>query len=68
VHAYVHEVVGAGLPPSPNWPLTSIDITDDAASAKIVDEFATMKFTNYLSLLKIKGAWKIVSKLYQLQD
>ncbi|MGX5830213.1 nuclear transport factor 2 family protein [Mesorhizobium sp. 43Arga] len=70
VDAYVLEVVGAGLPPNnnPNWTLTSIDITDDAASAKIEDEFGTMKFTNYLSFLKIEGAWKIVSKLYKLQD
>ena len=68
VDAYVGEVVGAGLPPnhSPCWKIDSIDVTDDTATAKVEDEFGSMKFTNYLSLLKIAGEWKIVSKLYHL--
>lgn len=43
-----------------------IDITGDAATAKVVDDFAGMRFTDFLSLLKIDGAWKIVNKLYYL--
>ncbi|WP_027061336.1 nuclear transport factor 2 family protein [Mesorhizobium loti] len=64
--AYVAEVIGASLPPNnnPKWSVTSIDITDDAASVKMEDEFGSMRFTNYLSLLRIAGEWKIVSKLY----
>ncbi|MEK1931774.1 MAG: nuclear transport factor 2 family protein, partial [Pararhizobium sp.] len=30
------------------------------------DEFAGMRFTDYLSLLKIGGHWVIVNKLYHL--
>ncbi len=68
VDAYVREVVGAGLPPNtnPSWKVISFDVTGDAASAKVEDEFGTMLFTNYLSLLRIDGKWKIVSKLYPL--
>ena len=68
VDAYVGEVLGAGLPPnsSPTWTLVSLDITDDAATVKVEDEFGSMRFTDYLSLLKIVGEWKIVSKLYHL--
>ncbi|ESX45442.1 hypothetical protein X761_32270 [Mesorhizobium sp. LSHC424B00] len=33
---------------------------------KVEDEFGTTRFTDYLSLLKIAGEWKIVIKLYHL--
>ena len=68
VDAYVGEVIGAGLSPnsSPNWKVSLLDITVDAATVKVEDDFGSMKFTDYLSLLKIAGEWKIVSKLYHL--
>ncbi len=43
-----------------------IDIEGDAASVKVVDEFAGMRFSDYLSLLKIDGRWTIVNKVYHL--
>jgi hypothetical protein len=43
-----------------------IDIEGDAASAKVVDEFAGLRFSDYLSFLKIDGRWAIVNKLYHL--
>ncbi len=68
VDGYVGEVVGAGLPPNHDPPCSigMIDITDDAASVRVEDEFGTMRFTDYLSLLKIAGEWKIVNKVYHL--
>lgn len=68
VDAYVGEVLGAGLPPnhSPSWTVGSMDVTGDAAVVKVEDEFGSMTFTDYLSLLKIAGEWKIVGKLYHL--
>ncbi len=44
-----------------------LDITGNAATAKLVLEYPTMKFTDYLSLLKIDGEWKIVSKTFQAE-
>jgi hypothetical protein len=50
-------------------PLMDIEITDiegDAAFVKVTDEFAGMRFSDYLSFLKIGGHWVIVNKLYHL--
>lgn len=46
--------------------ILSLDVTGDAASVKVIDAFAGLKFTDYLSLLKVNGHWLIVSKLYHL--
>jgi hypothetical protein len=68
VDAYVREVLGAGLAPNDNpaWTIGLLDVTDDAAAVRLEDEFGSTRFTDYLSLLKIAGEWKIVSKLYHL--
>jgi hypothetical protein len=50
----------------PLMEIEMIDIEGDAASAKVVDEFAGMRFSDYLSLLKRDGRWTIVNKLYHL--
>jgi hypothetical protein len=50
----------------PLMEIEMIDIEGDAASAKVVDEFAGMRFSDYLSLLKVDGRWMIVNKLYHL--
>jgi hypothetical protein len=52
----------------PMMDITSVDIDGDAASVKVVDEFAGMRFSDYLSLLKIDGRWTIVNKLYHLHS
>jgi len=44
--------------------IESIDITGDAAVAKIVLDYPDVKFTDYMSLLKIDGEWKIVNKTF----
>lgn len=44
--------------------IESIDITGNAAIAKIVLDYPTVKFTDYMTLLKIDGEWKIVNKSY----
>lgn len=49
--------------PAP-FEILSIDITGDAAAVKLTDDFAGMRFTDYLSLLRIDGHWRIVNKLY----
>jgi hypothetical protein len=41
-----------------------IDITGDAATAKLVLHYPTVTFTDYMSLLKIDGEWKIVAKTF----
>ena len=44
--------------------IESIDVTGNAATAKIVLDYPSVKFTDYMTLLKINGEWKIVNKSY----
>ncbi len=44
--------------------VVSLEITGNAAAVKTIVEFPRVQFTDYLSLLKINGEWKIVNKIY----
>jgi hypothetical protein len=44
--------------------IESIDITGNAAVAKIVLDYPQVKFTDYMSLLKIDSQWRIVNKTF----
>jgi hypothetical protein len=41
-----------------------IDITGDAASAKVEWVFTDLMFTDYYNLLKLDGRWYIMNKIY----
>jgi hypothetical protein len=41
-----------------------IDITGDAAIARITLDYPDVKFTDYMTLLKTDGEWRIVSKAF----
>ena len=45
--------------------IESIEITRNAAVAKLVFDYPAVKITDYLLLLKIDGQWKIVNKIAQ---
>lgn len=45
-----------------------IDITGDAASAKLTLDYPTHRFVDYFNLLKIKEQWLIVSKIFYRID
>ncbi len=44
--------------------IESIDITGNAASAKIILDYPGVTFADYMSLLKVDGQWKIVNKIF----
>src|SRR3712207_6486109 len=44
--------------------IESVDITGNAAVAKVVLDYPTVKFTDYMSMLKIDGEWRIVNKTF----
>ncbi len=44
--------------------INAVDITGDTAVARITNKYAGMWFTDYLSLLKHEGRWRIINKLY----
>lgn len=44
--------------------IESIDVAGSAASAKIILDYPTVRFVDFMTLLKIDGEWKIVSKVF----
>lgn len=44
--------------------IESIDIAGNAAIARIILDYPTVKFVDYMTLLKINGEWKIVNKSF----
>lgn len=44
--------------------ITAVDITDNAASVKVEEDYPNSVYVDYISLLKLNGEWKIVNKIY----
>lgn len=44
--------------------IESIDVSGNAATAKIILDYPAVRFVDYMSLLKIGGEWKIVNKSF----
>jgi hypothetical protein len=47
--------------------IESVDLTGNAGVARIVLDYPTVVLTDYMSLLKIDGEWKIVNKVFHAQ-
>jgi hypothetical protein len=47
--------------------ITMVDVTGDAAVARIVLDYPDAVLTDYMSLLKIDGEWKIVNKIFTVE-
>jgi hypothetical protein len=48
--------------------IENIDISGNAAIAKIVLDYPSVRFTDYMSLLKIDGEWKIINKTFYAES
>ena len=44
--------------------IDSIDVSGNAGVAKITLDYPSTRFVDYMSLLKIDGEWKIVTKIF----
>ena len=44
--------------------IEAIDVTGNAAVARIVLDYPSVKFVDYMTLLKINGEWKIINKSF----
>lgn len=67
--SFAEYIAGASGKPAPDEDkrrrsIESIDISGNAATAKIVLDYPTVKFTDYMTLLKIDGEWKIINKSF----
>lgn len=47
--------------------IESLDVTGNAAMAKVVLDYPSVRFTDYLSLVKADGEWKIVNKIFNVE-
>lgn len=61
----------SGSPPADEsrrrrW-IESVDVTGDTAVAKIVLDYPTVRFTDYMALARIEGRWVIVNKMFQAE-
>ena len=44
--------------------ILSVDVTDNAASVKVIETWPKSVYVDYLNLLRIGGEWRIVNKIY----
>lgn len=44
--------------------IESVDVAGNAAVARIVLDYPSVKFVDYMTLLKINGEWKIINKSF----
>ncbi len=44
--------------------ILAVDVTDNAASVKVIETYATSVYVDYLNMLHIGGEWRIVNKIY----
>jgi hypothetical protein len=65
-------IAGASGKPAPDEAqrrraIESLDVTGNAAMAKVVLDYPSVKFTDYLSLVKAGGEWRIVNKIFNVE-
>jgi len=47
--------------------ISMVDVTGDAAVARVVLDYPTVLLTDYFALLRIDGEWRIVNKIFTAQ-
>ena len=49
--------------------LTSIDLADTVATVRLeIDNWTGHRFTDFFTLLKVDGEWKIINKVFHLHS
>ncbi|MCG5054352.1 MAG: nuclear transport factor 2 family protein [Myxococcales bacterium] len=54
----------AGLIPPHEATMEDLEVVNDMARAKVMFRFAAHAFTDHLTLLRVRGRWRIVAKVY----
>ena len=67
IAVFAAAVAAEGGPP-PGTPyraaIVSIDVTGDIAAVKVTNEYLGTTYTDYLTMLKHEGRWRIVNKVF----
>jgi len=67
--SFADYIAGMSGKPAPDeekrkrW-IESVDVAGNAAFGKIILDYPTVRFVDYMTLLKINGEWKIVNKSF----
>jgi Putative lumazine-binding len=61
---YAGFTANAGQEEKGDLQIAAVDVTGSAASVKVEEEYSDSHYTDYLSLLKLNGEWKIVNKIF----
>ena len=70
--SFADYIAGMSGKPAPDeeqrkrW-IESVDVAGDAAVGKIILDYPSGRFVDYMMLLKIGGEWKIVNKSFSVQ-
>ena len=65
---YFTDYIKAGVKQDRQVRVDAIDIVGSAASVKLVIDYPTHRFIDYMSLLRIDGQWLIVSKIFHRSE
>jgi hypothetical protein len=68
INDYFTKFIQEGVIQNRTVAIDNIDITGNAGSAKLTIDYPTHQFVDYFNLLKVDGAWLIVSKIFQRID
>ncbi len=44
--------------------ITALEVTNDIAAVKVVEDYPGSRYTDYISLVRFGGRWQIVNKVY----
>lgn len=60
---------GAGKPrPEVRCEIVSLEVLGDAAVAKVILDYPTFRFIDFMHLIKLQEGWKIVDKIYHREE
>jgi hypothetical protein len=57
----------AGKESKADLKIAALEVTNDVASVKVVETYPSSRYTDYLSLVRFDGQWRIVNKIYTEQ-
>lgn len=68
IAAYFSDYIKEGMMQQRTIEINSVDISGNAAQAKLTIDYSTHQFIDYFNLLKTDGRWLIVSKIFYRKD
>jgi hypothetical protein len=68
IAVFLSDYIKAGVVQQRTIEINSIDISGNAAQAKITIDYSTHQFIDYFNLLKTDGQWLIVSKIFYRKE